>query len=510
MHTALEFLLQGAVGFAIGAGTNDLAIRWVFWALLSKKKHEIAEAVQKVVSSELMSPDKIVARLSAPEVAASLRQAAHDTLEQAANRPWPSLQTLALDYAGLPLAALQTQLAGLAANVLSDRIAAPAFRDEVLRPFLEERWQALSGVCPAELLPAATRDLLAALPDRLAETLLAPAQRERLCTALADGLRAWMAEYPSPASFLGPATLHELAALAGSRTPLLVDELAGLLALPPAQDTLRVALRDAVQKRLASQGPLGSLLSGLSGTAVVDHQLGRFCESIPDSLRARYASADNRARMRGLVETALRKLLARSWNDLLDARTPGVMERHVHALLGAEALRDIVRQGLARVTSSVIETLQRGTLADAAGMLTAGGDVTAHLDWLAHTLHAALLAADIRPQLETQAFEAVRRVCASPVRPPIDFLPEDTVPRLADLIAQQALAFARDHVAELVEHTRIWDIISESIIVYDDKKMEAIARSVANRELRWVTILGGVIGLAVGIAQGVLLLILNR
>jgi len=65
-------------------------------------------------------------------------------------------------------------------------------------------------------------------------------------------------------------------------------------------------------------------------------------------------------------------------------------------------------------------------------------------------------------------------------------------------------------VAELVEHTRIWDIISESIIVYDDKKMEAIARSVANRELRWVTILGGVIGLAVGIAQGVLLLILNR
>jgi len=40
--------------------------------------------------------------------------------------------------------------------------------------------------------------------------------------------------------------------------------------------------------------------------------------------------------------------------------------------------------------------------------------------------------------------------------------------------------------------------------------MEAIARSVANRELRWVTILGGVIGLAVGIAQGVLLLILNR
>ena len=74
-----------------------------------------------------------------------MRQAAQAALEQAVNRPWPSLQTLALD-SGLPFEALQTQLAGLAATVLSDRIAAPAFRDEVLRPFLTERWQALS-VC---------------------------------------------------------------------------------------------------------------------------------------------------------------------------------------------------------------------------------------------------------------------------------------------------------------------------------------------------------------------------
>jgi uncharacterized membrane-anchored protein YjiN (DUF445 family) len=510
MHTAVQFLLQGAVGFAIGAGTNDLAIRWVFWALFAKKKREIADAVQEVVSRELMSPDKIVARLAAPEVAASLRHTAQAALEQAAERPWPSLQTLAREYAGLPTEAFQTQLAGLASKLLADRIASPAFRAEVLRPFLAERWQALAGVRTAGLLPAVTRDLLAALPDRLAETLLAPVQRERLCAAIAEGLRAWMAGYPTPASFLGPNTLDELAALVGSRTPLLVDELAGLLAMPPAQETLRVALRDAVQTRLASQGALGSLLSGLSGTAVVEHQLGRFCETLPASLRTRFASADDRARMRGLIEVALRKLLARSWDDLLDTRTPGVIERHVRALLGAEALRDIVRQGFARITASVLDSLQRGTLADAAGLLTADGDVTAYLDWLADTLHAALLASDIRPRLEHQTFEAVSRLCASPIRPLKEFLPDDTIPRLAELIAEQALAFVRDNVAELVERTRIWDTISESIIVYDDKKMEAIARSVANRELRWVTLLGGVIGFVVGIAQGVLLLILNR
>lgn len=477
---------------------------------MSKKKHEIADAVQKVVSSELMSADKIAARLAAPEIAASLRQTAQAALEQAVERPWPSLEDLAREYAGLPLDAIQTQLAGLVAKVVADRLASPAFRVEVLRPFLKERWQALSGLCPADLLPDATRDLLSDLPDRLAESLLAPAQREQLCKALADGLRAWMKEYPTPASFLGPSTLNELTALVAARTPLLGEELASLIATAPAQETLRAALRDAVQTRLASQGALGSLLSGLSGASVVETQLARFCETLPNTLRARFASETDLHRMRGLVETAVRKLLAHTWNDLLDASTPGVIERHVRALLGAEALRDIVRQGFSRISSAVLENLQRDTLADAARLITSDGDVTAHLNWLSETLHAALLASDIRPRLEQQAFLAMRRLFASPIRPVKDLLPADVMPRISELIADQAIVFARDNVADLVDRTRIWDIISDSIIVYDDKKMEAIARSVASRELRWVTILGGVIGFVIGIAQGALLLFLHR
>ncbi len=33
-----QTVLQGAVGFAIGAGTNDLAIRWLFATVFTKKK----------------------------------------------------------------------------------------------------------------------------------------------------------------------------------------------------------------------------------------------------------------------------------------------------------------------------------------------------------------------------------------------------------------------------------------------------------------------------------------
>ena len=60
-------LLQGGVGFAIGAGTNDLAIRWIFHAVFAKKKREIGESVRNVISNELMTPDKVAARLASPE-----------------------------------------------------------------------------------------------------------------------------------------------------------------------------------------------------------------------------------------------------------------------------------------------------------------------------------------------------------------------------------------------------------------------------------------------------------
>ncbi len=509
MHTFFEFLIQGGVGFIIGAGTNDLAIRWVFWALFAKKKKEIAEAVQKVVSNELMSPDKIAGRLASPEVAESLRAAVLSAVSEATARPWPSLDALAKECAGLQLDALQAQLAALASGAVADRLAEPAFRADVLRPFLGEQWRRLAPRSPSDLLPAHTRDLLADLPARLAETVLAPERRDRLCAVIAGGFRAWMADYPTPAAFLGPANTAELATLAGSRARLLGEELAGLLATPPAQDALRTAIRTAVQTRLSEQGAIGSLLSGLSGAAVVEAQLTKFCETLPATVRSQFANASEADRMRGLIETALRKLLARTWSELLDTDAPDGIERHVRALLASDAVRDMTRHGFTSVCASVLDNLETGTLADASGLLAADGDVAGYLDWLAEALHAALRSPGVRPQIAGQAEEAVRQLCARPIGTPDQFLQADAKRKLAALLAGQITDFARAHVADLAERTRIWDIISESIIVYDDKKMEAIARSVANHELRWVTILGGVIGFIVGIAQGLLLLILK-
>ena len=74
MTLLAQMAIQGAVGFAIGAGTNDLAIRWVFNALFTKKKKLIAENTKDVICNELMTSEKIVAKLSSPDVKAALER----------------------------------------------------------------------------------------------------------------------------------------------------------------------------------------------------------------------------------------------------------------------------------------------------------------------------------------------------------------------------------------------------------------------------------------------------
>lgn len=74
MNLLAQMAVQGAVGFAIGAGTNELAIRWVFNALFTKKKRIIAENTKNLIYTELMTSEKIAAKVSSPEVKAVLER----------------------------------------------------------------------------------------------------------------------------------------------------------------------------------------------------------------------------------------------------------------------------------------------------------------------------------------------------------------------------------------------------------------------------------------------------
>jgi uncharacterized membrane protein YheB (UPF0754 family) len=67
-----------------------------------------------------------------------------------------------------------------------------------------------------------------------------------------------------------------------------------------------------------------------------------------------------------------------------------------------------------------------------------------------------------------------------------------------DLIAETVAARFEDFAGQ----SGIWDTITESIEGYDNREIERIVRKIANRELKWVTALGGIIGFLIGSIQG--------
>lgn len=165
-------LIQGGVGFAIGAGTNDLAIRWIFHTVFAKKKREIAQAVQRVVSSELMTPEKVASRLVSPQSSAALQKAVEVYLADVCARDLPSMDALAAasGQRALVAATLDTVIES-AVEELARRLSLPAVVRAFTDPF---------GKATAKLIAAVARQIPLGRLDRFASPEVRSLLAERL------------------------------------------------------------------------------------------------------------------------------------------------------------------------------------------------------------------------------------------------------------------------------------------------------------------------------------------
>lgn len=86
---------------------------------------------------------------------------------------------------------------------------------------------------------------------------------------------------------------------------------------------------------------------------------------------------------------------------------------------------------------------------------------------------------------------------------------EDFRKTIALACANQVTAYLSDNLPRIIEETDVWNIVYETIMGYDERKMEVLTREVANRELRGVTLWGGVIGAGVGLSMSILMWLMS-
>ncbi len=509
------WILPPLAGAVIGYFTNWLAIKMLFRpfrelrflglrvpftpGLLPRERGRIARSIGGTVASELLTEEVVRRRLGEPDIR----------------------QALVAGVSGL----LDEALASRAASLLPTKVEIPGPVSRILRG----AWQGLvsSEAFRRGLEEASRRALLEAEglplsrflpPDKageLAALLLAPANVESLRARLGS----WVDEAygrDSTGAVEGPPRLLPPEAL----EPVVTALAEGLYraALPVLESFLREEEVKAVVGRHANEvvrkavGRLNLFQRLIVGAAQYER---RIAEQMPETVEDMSAAVMATLRGPGMAERAARAAAAAfrkaSSEPLLSSLSRLVSRESARAALDAavDALAESgpAAAGRAAAWASARSDLNLASLARSIGLPS--DEIAAR---------AALAASRVLSGAE--GGEEASRLLSAALAAFLDGLGEGLGDRslaqaagidergrteLADWLAGKVLELVTREAGRIVSGLDVGRIVVERIDELDMAEIERIVLEVSGKELYWITLLGGILGGAIGVVQSVIL-----
>lgn len=492
------YLVNAAIAAALGAGTNELAIIAILRYILPRKKSEIAHRIRDVIATDLISPDKIREKVDDPRVSVLLEQNLDAAFAEFLARDLPSPDELMEGHLA-EADAMQARGVSSLLDEFARRVAEPDFAGEVLRPFLAERWQALRQRTPRSLLTKQADNL----PDFARSWILSLADSQPLRDSLRRSLERWLgnriegsanaAEVLSPG--LVAAAEEELAV---SQAPAIIHQLTDILREPGVRGIISGGIMEAIRGQLRGQGLMGGIKGAFVNAMGVREDIEGICRRLPDALEASFNQPINRERLTLALRYAVRKGMNRELHD--DFRSPArrgqLIDMALDGLWRGEAFAKAADKAGRFVERSLGDTLE-----ETLGRLGAEDSVDSVLDEVTARCLRILSHPATREMAARQLGEMLAAWRARPLGRLERFVNEDTRRRLSAAAAEEARTLIRARLEDFTEKAGLWDIVTSSIEGYDDRELSNLVQQLARSELRWVTILGGVIGAMVGLLQ---------
>lgn len=491
------YLVNAAIAAALGAGTNELAIIAILRYILPRKKAEIAHRIQGVIATDLISPDKLREKVDDPRVSVLLEQNLDAAFAEFLARDLPSSDELLACH--LPEAdAMQARAIESLLDEFARRVAQPDFARDVLRPFLAERWQVLRERTPRSLLTKQAENL----PDLARSWILSFADSQPLRGSLRRSLERWLGNRiegaANAAEVLSPGLVAAAEELAVSQAPAVIHQLTDILREPGVRGTIAGGIMEAIRSQLRGQGLMGGIKGAFVNAMGVRDDIEGICRRLPDALEASFNQPLNRERLSLALRYAVRKGMNRDLHD--DFRSPArrgqLIDMALDGLWREEAFAKAADKAARFVERSLGDTLE-----ETLGRLGAEDSVDAVLDEVTARCLRILSHPATREMAARQLGEMLGAWRARPLGRLDRFVGEDTRKRLSSAAALEARSLIRARLEDFTEKAGLWDIVTSSIEAYDDRELSNLVLQLARSELRWVTILGGVIGAMVGLLQ---------
>ena len=522
MSFFLTWILPPLLGALIGYVTNWLAIKMLFRpyreyrlgrfrvpftpGLLPKERKRLSASVGETVAKELLTVDVVQKRLGEPDIRAALEKAIAERLDAAFASEAGGLVAEAASSGSGPLRDLLGRAwSGLVASEPFAEAVAAAMRSA----FVAAERLPLSSVLP----PESAREL--------AERLLRPESLEEFRGKLRLGLESvYAGERPEGAL----ASLLEEPALGGLLPAEALEPLVELVveslyrASLPAVDLFlrrpetkkgleRYALA-ILRRAVARLNPVQRLFVGLG-------QYERTIEeTMPETVDDLVAAASDLLREPAMARRAAEAAAAAF--ESASGETPAALLRRIvgreAALAAVDAALGALREHGPAVAERVAALVAARPDASLASLLAALGLPAEELASRASRAAVSLLSGEgkggrllsgILPAFAKALSEGLDgRSVGSLVG-----ADEALRARLAAFLADKALVLVSEEAGKIVEGLDVARIVVEKLDSLDMIEVERIIFGVVDKELRWITLLGGVLGGLIGVLQSLLSLL---
>lgn len=283
-----------------------------------------------------------------------------------------------------------------------------------------------------------------------------------------------------------------------AQSPLFVDQLTDMLRDPGLQEAIAAAIMSAIGEQLRAQGMLGGLKGAVVNAMRVERDVRGVCARLPDTLRGSLSRWENRERFSAALKDALHNVLRRRLDP--DFVSPDGRARLVDLVVN-RFWRSRTFADLGRKAAAFVGEAMDQPLAETAEKLGFSSVREAILDEASERCRRVLVADATRELLSGQFDELYAVWKNRPLGRLGRFVTPEMRERVATAAAEEVRAMLRLRLGDFAEEAGVWDIITDSIESYSDKEISDLVMQLARAELRWVTVLGGVIGVVVGVAQ---------
>lgn len=491
------YLVNAAVAAALGAGTNELAIIAILRYILPRKKSEIARRIRDIIATDLMSPDKMRDKLDDPRVGDVFRKNIDTLISELLSRDLPAPIILLASH----MAEMDSIVARLRESLLNEfsrRCSSPSFATDVIHPFLAERWDVLKHRSPRSLLSAQSDSISRFVLDWVSSLEKSESLKRNVHRALATWLANRLDVAHNLAELLPSGIVAVAENVAVSQTPVIIEQLSESLREPQIRDAIAAAVMAGIEKQLSRQGIIGDIKGVFVNAMRVERDVAGICRALPDELQEHFRKPVNRDAFADTLRKAVRSSLKHDLSP--DLKSPDKRESFVNLILERIWRPDIFAELGQRASSIVDEALSR-SLNETVIKIGVADSRDTLLTEASERCRRILASDATRVLLEKQFDELFDAWKAKPLGKLDRFVTPDTRTRIATVAADEARNMLRLRLGDFAEEAGVWDIVTESIEGYSNKQISDLIVNLARSELRWVTILGGVIGVVVGVVQ---------